>query len=60
MVDTDIAWWSAKGTSSEMEDLYSRDEVTPIIDTVNTYNTTFEVLNDGSVNFKSTRKLDTG
>jgi hypothetical protein len=60
MVDTDIAWWSAKGTSSEMEDLYARDEVTPIIDTVNTYNTTFEVLNDGSVNFKSTRKLDTG
>ena len=60
MQGSDIAWWSANGTSSLMTDMYSADEAILTTDPINTYTTKFSVLSDGTVNFKSTRLLDPG
>ena len=58
MTNTDMVWWSANGDASEQLDLYSTGHKKPATDAVNSYNTTFTVNDDGSVQFKSVRFLN--
>lgn len=58
MTNTDMAFWGANGLSSHMYDMYATSNSKPAIDAVNSYNTTFTVLANGSVAFTSTRALD--
>jgi hypothetical protein len=58
MTNTDMAFWGANGTASVMYDMYSTGNKSPSIDSVNSYNTTFDVLANEAVVFTSTRPLD--
>jgi hypothetical protein len=59
MDNTDMVWWSSATTSSKQQDLWSRGEDDPKVDSVNTYTTTMTVNSDSSTSFVSLRALDT-
>ena len=55
MLNTDMAFWNANGTSSMMLDMYSTGHGVPTTDLLNNYITNMTVLANGTVAYKSTR-----
>jgi hypothetical protein len=57
-VNTDVVFWGANGTFGIQEDMFATNPNQIYEDAKNAYNTTFEVLEDGSVYFTTLRDLD--
>lgn len=57
-VNTDVVFWGANGTFGIQEDMFATNLNQIYEDAQNAYNTTFEVLEDGSVYFTTLRDLD--
>lgn len=57
MTETDVAFFSSNGT---MLDMYATGHAQPQTDIESAYTNKFSILADGTVNFRSYRKLDPG